>query len=519
MASKYGRCTNFGSCTKADTKEQIPVGGPDAVCPECGKPLTPVAAPSRGFAGIGIVILLGLVVVIVAGFVYLRGGKGSTAATPAPVAQASTPGAAAPGAPASTTAMRLCGSNTIGSQLGPELIKGYLTKRGGTQIAQRDDGQDQRVVTASLGGAEQQVPIAAHGSATAFTGLLANACDIGMASRAIKPAEARRLRSLGDMTSRANEHVIGLDGIAVIVNPANPVDALTIDQLRKIYTGAVGDWKGVGGKPGRITVYARDAKSGTYDTFSNLVLGKAALIGSAKRFEDSRTLAEAVSRNPSAIGFVGLPYATGAKALKVASGGIAILPNSLTVGRETYPLTRRLYLYTAANPSNAQVRPFIDYVQSSDGQRIVEQNGFVGSIIDAVSASAPPVSVPAGAPREYANIVRTSEQLPFNFYFRTGSDVLDNKAFVDVGRLVSIAGLKRNAGRKVILVGFADSTGTHDANLVLSKGRAESVRRELISQGVEVKRATGFGDALPIRDNATEDGRQKNRRVEIFLSR
>ncbi|HTD36328.1 MAG TPA: phosphate ABC transporter substrate-binding/OmpA family protein [Candidatus Limnocylindrales bacterium] len=521
MASGVGRCINFGGCTKADTKEQIPMASPDAICPECGKPL--IADSSRG--SILIVVLgLGCLALVVVGAAFgIRSLLGRGSPSPGPVANATPASAAAPASPRaaapSVALLRLCGSNTIGSQLGPELVKAYLLKNGATQVTQQELAADEHLVTATLNGGAVSVSVAAHGSATAFEGLRRGACDVGMASRGIKRQEMAHLASLGDMTSRASEHVIGLDGIAVIVNPSNPVDALTVDQLRNIYAGRVGNWKQVGGRASQISVEARDDKSGTYDTFSSLVLGKQKLVRGAKRFEDSRALSDTVSGQPNAIGFIGLPYVGNSKALKVASGGLAIAPNPLTVGRETYPLTRRLYLYTASNPSNAQVRRFIDFVQSPDGQRTVERAGFVATVVGETPVAVKNGSVPPGAPAEYARIVRSSDQLPFNFYFKTGSPALDNKAYVDVGRLVAIVSTKREAGRKVVLVGFADSTGTHDANRALSIARAESVKRELISQGVNVKEATGFGDALPIRDNATEDGRQKNRRVEIFLAR
>jgi phosphate transport system substrate-binding protein len=115
-------------------------------------------------------------------------------------------------------------------------------------------------------------------------------------------------------------------------------------------------------------LYARDEKSGTWDTFKDRVLGSSAL-ASAKRFEDSRELATAVSRDPDGIGFVGLPYAVGVKVLKIADrGAIALRPNTLTVRTEDYPLSRRLYFYVPAN-AKPEAREFVRFALSPPPDR------------------------------------------------------------------------------------------------------------------------------------------------------
>ncbi len=158
------------------------------------------------------------------------------------------------------------------------------------------------------------ITIAAHGSATAFTALAENSCDIGMASRKIKSDEAAKLKSLGDMSSVLNEHILGLDGIAVIVNAANPANQLDKDKIMRIFTGEITDWSQVGAYKGAIKVYARNDNSGTYDTFKSLVLGGKPLAAGAQRIEDSKALSDAVAADPYGIGFIGLPYIQSAKA-------------------------------------------------------------------------------------------------------------------------------------------------------------------------------------------------------------
>src|SRR5262249_17259588 len=216
--------------------------------------------------------------------------------------------------------LRIAGSNTIGSSLGPALAEGFLKQLGATDVEIRPGAQpEERTVSGTLPGTRSRsmISIAAHGSATAFTGLEQGNCDIGAASRKIKAEEVRALSSLGDMTSLASEHVLGLDGVAIIVNSANPVQSIRVDQVAQIFSGALSDWSQIGGQPGPITVYARDDKSGTYDTFKTLILGSSPLVGTAKRFEDSNLLSEAVSADPHGIGFIGLPYIHSTKALAI----------------------------------------------------------------------------------------------------------------------------------------------------------------------------------------------------------
>jgi phosphate transport system substrate-binding protein len=109
-----------------------------------------------------------------------------------------------------------------------------------------------------------------------------------------------------------------------------------------------------------------------------------------------------------------------------------------------------------------------------------------------------------------------SDRLSVDFRFRPGSSTLDTKAVDDINR-VATAMSSQFASRGLILVGFADSTGNPAANLELSKNRAESVAQQMRTRGVAPVLVTGFGQELPVADNSTEDGREKNRRVEAWL--
>jgi phosphate transport system substrate-binding protein len=264
--------------------------------------------------------------------------------------------------------------------------------------------------------------------------------------------------------------------------------------------------------------HARDERSGTWDTFRALVLRDAPLAPGAYRYEDSGRLAAAVAADPGAVGFVGLPFVGECKALKIGDAGARPLrPTSFTVRTEDYLLTRRLYLYTPVAPSNPWVSKFVNFALSAEGQAVVEAAGFFGQELRR-SPTAGEAEDRSDAPPEYRRLTAGAERLAVNFRFETGSNALDTKAQRDIGRLVERLA-SSGSGRGVALIGFADAVGEEELNLRLSRERAQAVAEELRSEGVEPATVTGFGEALPVADNESDEGRRRNRRVEVWVRR
>jgi phosphate transport system substrate-binding protein len=504
MAIRQGKCTNFGNCATADKKQVVQVAeGADFVCAECTRALTEIGTQAPRKPSVLILALAGVVLLVLGSLIWKRFEDGRTSGTTTSLG-------------GKQAMLRLAGSNTIGSSLAPALAEAFLKDLGATDVRiLPGPNAEERIVQGVLPGESDpaSIKISAHGSATAFTSLAGSDCDIGMASRKIKPDEAAALSSLGDMYSSASEHVLGLDGIAVIVNAANPVNALTKEQIAEIFSGDMADWSQVGMGRGEIKVYARDDKSGTYDTFKNLVLASKALAPNAQRIEDSNALSEAVASDPNGVGFVGLPYVHSAKAIAVSEKGArALQPTRLTVATEDYPLSRRLYLYTPANPQNKFTRKFVEFALSKQGQDVVGAGGFV-----AQNVMPQPQVVAEAAPNEYKQLTQGAERLSLNFRFRTGRSDLDNKAIVDVDRVVTFIADLRYSGDKILLFGFADSTGTREGNKALSLNRASTVKEQFVQRGLKPGIVRGFGADLPVASNDTDEGREKNRRVEIWI--
>ncbi len=502
MAVRLGRCANSGNCSVADSRQTVHVPeGSSFICPECKRTLIEITPAGKSRPPVSLWALIP-VLLLLAGLGYTGYQFFKNRSTPEqPPAIGNTP------VTSSTQAsLRLCGSNTIGAQLAPALVSAFLKGNGSSDVKVTANGTDESSITGATNGETQLITVKAHGSATAFEGLRDGSCDIGMASRKIKDTEAQSLSNLGDMTSPANEHVLGLDGIAVIVNRANPVSSLTMQDLANLFSGN-GERK--------IQLYARDEKSGTYDTFKALVLGNRALASNAKRFEDSRALSDAVANDPNGIGFVGLPYIGSAKAVAVSERGTrALLPNKFTVATEDYLLSRRLYLYTSSSPKPL-ARKFVDFALSKAGQDVVAESGFVEQNVQ-IETTAEAVS---DASPQYQQITRGAQRLSLDFRFRTGSSQLDNKSLVDTDRVTGLLSDLHYTGQNVLLLGFADGTGAPAKNLALSKERAKAVADNFGQRGITPGLVTGFGADMPIASNDTDEGRQKNRRVEIWIKK
>ncbi|MDY7553981.1 hypothetical protein EKA85_12485 [Pseudomonas veronii] len=414
-------------------------------------------------------------------------------------------------------ALRIQGSNTIGAALGPALVKGLMEQQGlqGVHAEPAEGANEQRVIGKTRQGKTLTIEVDAHGSSTGFAALHKASADLAAASRPIKDSELVDLEPLGDLKSPEAEQVIAIDGLAIILNPRNPLNTLNTEQLAQIFNGEISTWEALGGIGGAIHLYARDDRSGTYDTFKDLVLSRRgkALAASAKRFESSEQLSDAVSQDPQGIGFIGLPYVRQAKAVAIVDGDSQpMLPLNSLIATEDYPLSRRLFFYLPPTSHNPWAKALVDFTQSSKGQAIVAANGFIAQRVQAISVEPRP-----SMPEDYQAIAREAQRLTVNFRFEEGSASLDNKARQDVQRVVAYIKGHGKLDKQVTLVGFGDIKNDPQRAALLSKLRAMAVRRELVKSGVVLRDIRGFGAQMPVAANTADEGRIKNRRVEVWV--
>ncbi|HEY8079567.1 MAG TPA: protein kinase [Labilithrix sp.] len=406
------------------------------------------------------------------------------------------------------------GSGTLGVDCMPRLVEELMKKRGATAVRREKGTQpDDVLLVAATDHGPESIVIKNEGTSGGFTCLAARTCDVAMAAREIRDSEADDLaaKGLGDLRSPASEHVVALDGIAVVVSPANPIHALERSQIADAFDAAATDWSALGGAPGTIDIYAHEAGSGTFDFFDAVVLGGHALAPNAKRMPDNATIADAAASDPNAIGFVGMAFVRGARALAVGDKGIApTLPSAFTVTTERYLLTRRLFLYTPLPPKPLALE-LVEHAMSDAAQKAIRDSGFIDLTVELKS-----VEPCERCPARYLTATKRARRVSLDFRFRPDARRLDARAVRDVDRVVRF--LRDHPTSRILLFGFVDATADAKADTKRARELAQIVDGELASRGLRASVVEGFGGEMPLASNATEWGKTKNRRVELWLA-
>jgi phosphate transport system substrate-binding protein len=230
-----------------------------------------------------------------------------------------------------------------------------------------------------------RISVTGGGSGTGIAALINNTVDIANASRQIKNEEVDEAKVNG---VEPVEHIIARDAIAVIVNPENPVDELTLQQISDIYSGKFTNWSEVGGEDRPIVRLSRETNSGTHVYFLETVLrlgskeDKTLFSMDTLLLPSSEGIIAEVRQNPNAIGYDGLGYVPDdLKMIAIAkeAGGAYVLPSITTVNDKTYAIARDLYMYTNGAPSGV-VKEYLDWIVSPEAQQIVAELGFVPAL-------------------------------------------------------------------------------------------------------------------------------------------
>lgn len=249
---------------------------------------------------------------------------------------------------ASAQKLVIKGSDTLGAKLVPQLAEEYRAKNPGVSFE-----------------------IAAEGSTTGLAAITDGTAQIGMSSRRAKSTEVSAAQAKG-VTMKA--HIVAFDGMAVVVNTANPVSQLTKRQVEQIFTGAVSDWSAVGGTPGKISIYTRNTSSGTYSDWKELAMNRKDYASSSQKMAGNEQIVAEVAKNPNGIGYVGLAYihAEGLKVVPIDGHS----PTEEEVRSKKYPYARPTFYYTNGEPTG-EAGKFIAFTLSKEGQAIARKVGFV----------------------------------------------------------------------------------------------------------------------------------------------
>lgn len=227
-----------------------------------------------------------------------------------------------------------------------------------------------------------KVSVSGEGSGVGVSALINGTTDIAETSREMTPDEINQAKARG---IEPVETIVAWDGLAIVVNPDNPVRQLTLEQIRSIFLGEIRNWHELGGPNEEIVVTTRDTSSGTHQYFKEHILrrgdskGKEEFPKSALTMTSSQTAVQTVAQDKGAIAYVGLGYVSprvAEVAVATSNGEPYIKATIETVMDRSYPISRALYFYTAGQPEG-EVKDYVDFVLSDKGQQLVVREDFV----------------------------------------------------------------------------------------------------------------------------------------------
>jgi len=383
------------------------------------------------------------------------------------------------------------------------------------------------------------------GSDAAFKALLDGKAEVVVSTRPVRSDEAAALiaAGLGDPTDAANQIVAGLEGIAVVVSPENPVKALTLDEMGKIFAGRITNWSALGGANKAIRLYRRNDSSTASNDFARMVFANSGLgyAKVARTFDTDAALAAAVASDPDGIGFTGISRNSTTRALAVrGTCGALSEPSEFAVKAGEYPLTQPVVFYTGNVLSNANAQDkaarldgFLHYLRSPAAQQSVHAAGFIDQSITSLPMDKQGrrlinAILDSQNDATYKRIQKVvsdladAERLSSTFRFKQGIAQLDAQSVGDIARLADYLRGANLAGKQVVLAGFTNAASTASQNEALSMQRAgqvEAALKEALGKdtaGITLV-SVGFGAVAPATCTDTDVGRATNRRVEVWV--
>lgn len=452
-------------------------------------------------------------------------------------------GAACPNLGGVEADVAVAGSGTMGSGIMPILMSGYADSMGAAaEVSNTGTGETMMTMVGDQGFGDEMGSFAVSSTTDgdAFQALLDGDAAIGMSARRITVDEARALRDVGAglMVSPAQERIVAIDNMVVVTHPSNEVGALTVEQLRGIFSGQITNWSEVGGADSDINVIAAQGGSTSHDFFMDYLFGEEQPdflpqgIGAS-----DQAVSNTVYFDRHAIGYVSFAFLQGTQPITLINEcGIATVPDAFSAKTEEYELSRRMYMYSREDVVTEESAAFLDFAISEDADSFIIKSGFIDLgiarhvqdeddprvIALTTSATGFNVTYEGSVMEEMLDEMEDFDRLSSTFRFRLGSTRLDERGQLDMQRLISYLE-DANDGTEVRFVGFTDDIGAFDANRELSQTRAAAVMDEIIaasegSLGHIRMDAIGFGEIAPQACNISERGQAINRRVEVWIT-
>jgi phosphate transport system substrate-binding protein len=383
-----------------------------------------------------------------------------------------------------------------------------------------------------------KVDVTIQQSDAGFAQLVTNQIDLTITKVAVSASVAEGVAAAGgtDLRDLSRERVIALDAVVPIVHPNNPVRSVSLEELALIASGRIRNWSELGGDDVPIQMLLPAEGSSLDQAFTELVLdpNRVRLRRSAERAESESQAAAAVAANEAAITVASLSGAGSAEILPIRQTcGPLAYATDFAIKAEEYPLSRRVFAYTADASQSATEVAFMDYLTSPEAQPLIADAGYIDQIVVSEPISLQGTRMTSailsannnatlGLVQNFSRDLATADRLSTTFRFTSGSAQLDNKSLEDVQRMVAFLNGSEARNRDILVIGFTDNVGRFDLNERLALLRATSVRDALVGAiGGDVlsgrMAVSSYGPLAPVGCNETADGRESNRRVEIWL--
>jgi len=219
-----------------------------------------------------------------------------------------------------------------------------------------------------------RIQVSGGGTGVGFAALINGTTQIANASRPIKPYEIQKIKSNYD--SKAIEIACAKDGLSIFLNKSNPINELTVDEIAKIFSGEINNWKQVKGPDVKIQLYGRESSSGTFEYFKEHIIN-GDFAPECKSLPGTAAIVNAIKKDKYGIGYGGSAYTEGVKDCKVKkdSKSKGILPSAETIKNKTYPISRYLFMYLKEKPTG-ETKKFIDWILSAEGQQVSIEVGY-----------------------------------------------------------------------------------------------------------------------------------------------
>ncbi|MBQ0752476.1 MAG: substrate-binding domain-containing protein [Roseovarius sp.] len=432
------------------------------------------------------------------------------------------------------------GAPTIGRVLMPALIEAFAIR--GDYAVTREDVSPQELLFALHQGDGTLVGefvFRLTNTDEGFADLLANEADIALTLREARQDEITRAREagLGNLMASGQVRVLALDALIPVVAPSNPVQGISLRQLAQVLSGEITNWAALGGPDAPIDVHLWDATTGIGQASVDQVLRPEGrdVIAHAVRHPDGSAFAEAVARDPFAIGLTTRSEQGNTWELALTGDcGFALSATRRAVKTEDYPLTAPLFVYLPARRLPKLGREFMTYLRDPSAQLVIRRAGFVDQtpeeiVINDQGDRFANAIAQAGAEvgleelQRMVQVLGPLKRLTTTFRFEAGSVRLDAQSRSNAEQLARAMELGHYDARRLVFVGFSDGDGPAGTNRDIALRRAETVQRAVMRAaetanleriGLELE---AFGEAMPMACDDTAWGRQVNRRVEVWV--